>query len=289
MTLSRRTSHFTIALSTLATAAALAPGLGHAQLTAPPTLVSPRPTAGDPTLDLLDAKWKVSAGLGLAVTSGNSKSSTFNVTAEASRVTDNSKLNLTGRGLHAKAKDTNTGASNVTGLNWAVGAQYDRDYDPLHFVFGRYDHMADRPANISARDSTYLGLGRHLVRSPEHTFDVSGGLGYSQDKYINAVTVAGESRRNYGRMEAVVSEASTHKLTETTSLKQKLGVFPNLKDNGAYRALFESGVAVSINTRISLTTGLTYRFDSEPGVNAAGVALKKGDLLFVTGLSIKYD
>ena len=289
MMLFRRES-FALALSPLlAGAAVTAPGMAHAQLTAPPLLVSPRPTAGDPSLDLLDSKWKVSAGLGIAITSGNSKSSTINATAEATRITDNSKLNLTGRGLHAKAKDNNTGATNVTGFNWAVGAQYDRDTDPLHFVFGRYDHMADRPANIAGRDSTYVGFGRHLIRTPENTFDVAAGVGYSQDKYINSVTVAGQSRTSYGRTEGVLSELSTHKLTETTSLRQKLGLFPNFKDSGAYRGLFESGLAVSINTRISLTTGLTYRYDSDPGVNAAGVALKKGDLLFVTGLSIKYD
>lgn len=284
-----RRSLFTAAFSSSVALLSALPGLAQAQLTAPPRLFSPGPTAGDPELDLLDARWRFAAGLGIAITTGNSESSTLNATGEASRTTDNSKLNLTGRGLYAKSTDTTTGNSNVTGFNWAVGAQYDRDIAPMLFAFGRYDHLADRPANISGRDSTYVGFGRHLIRSEATTFDVSAGLGYSKDKYISSVTVGGQSREEYGRTEALISEASSHKLTETTSFRQKLGVFPNLKDGGAYRAMLESGLSVSINSRISLTTGLTYRYDSDPGTNAAGFALKKGDMLFVTGLSVKYD
>ena len=290
--MSRRTS-FALALSSSLAALSVIPGLAQAQLTAQPTVLAPRPTSGDPSLDLLDTKWRVAAGLGIAVTSGNSQSSTLNATAEASRTTDNSKLSLTGRGLYAKSKSTDavTGErkTNVTGLNWAVGAQYDRDLDPQYFAFGRYDHMADRPANISARDSTYLGFGRHLIRSEAHTFDVSAGLGYAQDKYINSITVSGEQRQEYGRIEGLVSEASTHKLTQTTSLRQKFGIFPNLKDSGEYRAMFDGGVAVTISSNMSLTMGLTYRYDSNPGVDGTGRALKKGDSAFVTGLSVKFD
>jgi putative salt-induced outer membrane protein len=197
---------------------------------------------------------------------------------EASRTTDNSKLALAGRGLYAKFNDK------VTGSNIALGAQYDRDLDPLWFGFGKFDYMADRPANIASRASSYLGFGRHVIRSEKNTWDLSGGLGYTQDGYVRLAEVAGQFRQNYGRFEGVLSESSTHKITPTTSLRQRLGVFPNLQKSGNYRAAFDASISVLISSSISLTSGITYRYDNDPGVQ-----LKKGDSLFVTGLSVKFD
>jgi putative salt-induced outer membrane protein len=249
-----------------------------AQLPAPAVLYSPRPTAGDPSLDLFDSKWQFSAGLGLTSVTGNSRARALNTTLEASRTTDNSKLSLIGRGLYAKFN------KQVTGSNWVLGTQYDRDISPLWFGFGNFEYTADRPANIASRFTSYLGFGRHVVRTEKHSWDVSTGLGYAQDRYVRMAQVGGKLRENYGRIEGVFSESSTHKITSTTSLRQKLGIFPNWQQSGAYRAVLDAGISVSISASMSLTSGLIYRYDNEPGVG-----LKKGDSVFVTGLSVKFD
>jgi putative salt-induced outer membrane protein len=248
------------------------------QIPAPPVLYSPRPTAGNPELDLFDSKWQLSAGLGLTSARGNSRATAFNATMEASRTTDNSKLSFTGRGLYAKFN------KQVTGSNGALGTQYDRDISPLWFGFGNFEYAVDRPANIASRFTSYLGFGRHVVRRENHQWDLATGMGYAQDRFVRSAQVAGEQRDNYGRVEGVLSESSSHKITSTTSLRQKLGIFPNLQESGAYRVVFDAGVSVSISASINLTSGFTYRFDSDPGVG-----LKKADSLLVTGLSVKFD
>jgi putative salt-induced outer membrane protein len=249
-----------------------------AQVPAPPLLYSPRPTAGNPELDLFDSKWQLSAGLGLTSARGNSRTTAFNATMEASRTTDNSKLSFTGRGLYAKFN------KQVTGSNGALGTQYDRDISPLWFGFGNFEYAVDRPANIASRFTGYLGFGRHVVRRENHQWDLATGVGYAQDRFVRSALVAGQLRDNYGRVEGVLSESSSHKITRTATLRQKLGIFPNFQENGAYRVVFDAGVAVSISASINLTSGLTYRYDSDPGVG-----LKKTDSLLVTGLSVKFD
>ncbi len=222
--------------------------------------------------------WRFAVSVGGSKTTGNSKSTTANLSGEAVRTTDNSKLNLAVRGLYAEANSVRTGA------NIALSGQYDRDFSRDWFGFGKLDLLRDHPANIDLRQSAYGGIGYHLVRIPDHSWDLSAGFGYTEDEYVRPANVAGVLRQEYGRVEGVISESSTHRVTETTSLRQKIGYFPNLKNGGEYRVVFDAGISVAINSFLSLTAGLTYRHDSDPGTG-----IKKGDAVYVTGIGIKFD
>ena len=110
------------------------------------------------------------------------------------------------------------------------------------------------------------------------------GLGYSRDSYREERLVADELRTSYGRAELILGEESTHKYSESTTFKQRLVLYPNLRDTGEYRAEFDAGVAVAMTKVMSLTVGLNYRYNSDPGEG-----LEKGDMLFLTGISVKID
>jgi putative salt-induced outer membrane protein YdiY len=73
-------------------------------------------------------------------------------------------------------------------------------------------------------------------------------------------------------------------LTDSTTFRQKLVVYPNLNDTGEYRAVFDTGVAVAINRTMNLTVGFNYRYNSDPGVG-----VKRGDAVFLTGLAYKLE
>lgn len=123
-----------------------------------------------------------------------------------------------------------------------------------------------------------------LVDTDEHKFDIFAGLGYTQDRYFVPKLVAGSVRSRYGHAEALLGEESNHRLTESTTFKQKLVVYPNLNETGEFRDKFDASVAVAINRKMNLTAGLNYRYSSDPGVG-----VKKGDALFLTGLSVKFE
>ena len=48
--------------------------------------------------------------------------------------------------------------------------------------------------------------------------------------------------------------------------------------------MFDSGLSVAMTKTLSLTAGLNYRYNSDPGEG-----VKKGDTLFVTGIAMKID
>ena len=226
-----------------------------------------------------DGEWRSLFTAGANYSSGNNNSTLVNILGEGVRMTDHDKISLRGQLNYGKANGVRTAQ------RYQIGGQYNRDISRNSFWFGSADALRDRPTNIAHRWSAAGGVGRHMLRdNVDNTFDISVGLGYTQDSYVTPAFVIGQTRQEYGRTELVLSEESSHKLTETTKLRQKFTLLPNLTDRGAYRAVFDSGVSVAMTKALALTVGLNYRYDSDPGLG-----LKKGDLALVTGVSLRFD
>lgn len=225
-----------------------------------------------------DGEFRYALGAGASIQSGNTDASSVNISGDGVRATADSKWQLGGKALRANTNGARS-AENIT-----LGTQYDRDITPQWFTLGKVDLLHDKLANLASRASVFGGVGRHLVKSDTMTWDVSGGLGYTHDRYIDPAVVADQTRTNYGRAELLLAEESTHKWTPTTSFRQKLSIYPSLSSHGGYRGVFDAGLSVSMTQRLSLTAGLTYRYDSDPGEG-----LERLDTLFVTGIALKMD
>ena len=226
-----------------------------------------------------DGEFRYALGLGASYQSGNTDdASSVNLSADGVRKTEQDKWQFGGKGL----RSSSNGARSAE--NFSLGTQYDRDLTPEWFALGKADALHDKLANLSSRVSVFGGAGRHVVKSEALTWDVSAGLGYTHDRYIEEAVVAGEPRRSYGRAELLLAEESTHKWTPTTSFHQKLSLYPALSSHNGYRGVFDAGLSVAMTARLSLTAGLTYRYDSDPGEG-----LERGDTLFVTGIALKID
>ncbi len=239
-----------------------APLGGHAQVTLKP-----------------DGVWRYLFTAGANLSSGNNESTTLNLSGDAARVTDYDKLTVTGQVAHA----SNNG--NTTTERYSLGSQYNRDFNPRWFGFGSGDVLRDELANIDMRYSVAGGVGHHLIKRDGLTFDVSGGLGYTNDQFVTPRFVNGAVRDEYGRMELVLAEESNHRISQSTTFRQRLALYPNLRDSGDYRASLDTNISVAMTRSMNLTAGLTYRYNSDPGIPG----LKKGDLAFVTGVSYRID
>ena len=225
-----------------------------------------------------DGQFRYALGAGASYASGNTNASSVNVAGDGVRATSDSKWQFGGKALWGRTEGVTTAES------IGLGTQYDRDLTPQWFGFGKLDLLRDKPANVSSRTSLYAGAGYHLIKSEPLTWDLSAGLGYTQDRYLEAADVAGEFRTSYGRAEALVAEESTHKWTPSTTFHQKLSLYPALRSGAGYRGIFDAGLSVAMTSTLSLTAGLNHRYNSDPGEG-----LKKGDTLFVTGISVKID
>jgi putative salt-induced outer membrane protein YdiY len=226
-----------------------------------------------------DGVFRSLLGLAASFSDGNTRATTVTLTGEGVQQTDHSKWGLYGRGFYAR------GDEGTTAANAALGTQYDQDLiNDDFFAVTKLDYVRDRPSNLNQRVSLYGGLGRHLIRNDRNTWDAFAGLGYSEDRYVMATLVADEMRTSYGRTEAVLSESSTHKLTPNTSFRQKIELYPNLRQKGEYRAGLDMGLSVAMTERMQLNTGLLHRYNSDPGNG-----LKPNDTLFTTGISVRFD
>ncbi|MGE0349420.1 DUF481 domain-containing protein [Hydrogenophaga sp.] len=246
-------------------------------LSAASLFLVPAPSLAQVTLKP-DGQWRYLLTAGANVSSGNNNASSLNLAAEAARQTTNDKWTWAAKADHAR----NDGVQ--TTERYGLRTQYDRDFSVDGFGFGSAETLRDKLANIAARYTVATGVGRHIWADEHGFFDVSAGLGYTHDRYVAATNVAGAMRERYGRLELVLSEESSHKLTETTSLRQKLTLYPNLRNSGQYRAVLDTGLTVAMTQAINLTAGLSYRYDSDPGSS-----VEKADAVFVTGVSMRID
>ncbi|MCR5884074.1 DUF481 domain-containing protein [Rhizobacter sp. J219] len=214
-----------------------------------------------------------------SVSGGNTSATTATLTGETVKQTDHSKWLTLGRVFYARDDQRATAAT------YAVTTQYDQDLiNQDYFAVAKIDYLRDRPANIASRVSAYGGLGRHVIREDNNTWDVFAGFGYTDDRYVGTADVNGELRSRYGRSEALLSENSNHKLTPNTTLRQKLEYYADLRNSGEYRAVFDTGLSVAMTATWQLTTGLQYRYNSAPGRD-----LKHYDVQFLTGISLRFD
>ncbi len=249
-------------IATLSSVAALlAPTLSQAQVTLEP-----------------DSQWRYLLTAGANVSSGNNNAGTLNLAAEGARLSEVDKWTWAARADYAR----NDGVD--TTERYALRTQYNRDFSLDWFGFASAETLRDKLSNIAGRHSLASGVGRHVWKEEGGFFDLSAGLGYSYDRYVTSTMVADAMRDTYGRLELVLAEESSHKLTDTTSLRQKFALYPDLRDSGKYRAVLDTGLTVAMTRAINLSAGLSYRYDSDPGSN-----LKKGDAMFVTGVSFRMD
>ena len=256
MTVFRTTLAVACAVATLST-------VGHAQAQA---------TVKD------DGQWHSAGGLGASLSGGNSRSSNLAVRADAVRLTAQDKASLYGNASYAKSGST------TTGEQVRAGGRYDLNLGATSFAFGGLDLDHNKFANLSLRGLASGGLGLHVLRDDRNRLDVFGGLGYTSDRYIDPMVIDGRNRSRYGYLSALLGEESSHKLSDTTSVKQKLVLVPNLKNRGEFRADFDAALSVAMSKSLDLSVGFALQHNSE-----AGAGRKATDTLLTTGVSVKFD
>jgi putative salt-induced outer membrane protein len=242
-------------------AVAAAPLLAHAQVTQKP-----------------DGEWRSLFTAGASVATGNTDAKSASLGADVIKLTTMDKWALTGSGQYARS-DGATTADRIGGTGL-----YSRDITPDWFGFGQIDLLRDGPSDLKLRTTLGSGLGYHVVKKPDQTFDLSAGGAYTMDRYNHEQLINDEVRSRYNHAELLLAEESNNKLSDSTTFKQKLTVFPNLRDTDGVRTVFDAGLSVAMTKQLALTATLSHRYDSKPGAG-----LGKNDTLFVTGVSLRFD
>lgn len=234
-------------------------------------LLSPLAVSAEPPN--ADGQWRGSFSAGVSAARGNTETTNFNIGGEGTRLTPRDKLAYSFTALYG-LQTTSSGGTTET-ANLARGsAQYDNNISPRTFSYVSLGLDRDRLQRLELRTLLGVGLGRHIVATPQTAFDVFSGVTYNRENFFDL------SRSS---AELVLGEEVSHKVSDNTSFKERFAVFPNLKESGEYRAQFDASLSTAINNRLGLQLTLSDRFQSNP---VAGV--KNNDLLFLTSITYKF-
>ena len=227
-----------------------------------------------------DGLWRGAAGAAAAVTSGNTSTSALSLNADLSRATTADKTTLGGLINYGKNK---TGGNNTTTANkWVGFGQYDFNLGPRTYAFGRLGLEGDELVDLNLRTALAGGLGYKIIDTKETSFNVFGGAGYTTDKYDVAQTIGGKTGTSFSRSSLFLGEESSHQLSPTVSLKQRLELWPGLSGDKARLAKFTAGMSVAMSSTLSLNVSLVDNYNSKPPAGS-----KKNDLGFFTGVNVK--
>lgn len=225
-----------------------------------------------------DGQFRAVLGLGLSAASGNSDATHLSITGDGVRATARDKLSLFGKLEYART-DGKTTAEQLR-----LGGRYDRNLGDRWLAFGGLGIERNKFSNLELRSTLSGGLGWHALKSPDTTWDLFGGLGYTAERYFDPRQVDGATRASYDYASLMLGEESTHVISGTTRAKQRLTLEPNLKNTGEFRANWDAGLSVSMNQKMSLTVGLSVAHNSDPGPG-----FKTTDTLLTTGIALKFE
>lgn len=225
-----------------------------------------------------DGKLRYSFGLGGSHSSGNTSATNVHLDGDGVHAIATRKWSFAGRALWSRS----SGA--VTADQVALTTQYSDDIDPDWYAHANADYLRDRFANIASRGAVHAGLGMHLLRRDEQTWGAQLGVGYTYDRYVDAVAIDGSMRARFGRCDFELAQDSRHRLGATTTLRQRLVVLSPFDSDSGTRSLADLGIAVAMSRRWSLTVGLTYRSDTKPGAG-----FEHHDVQFLTGIAVKVE
>lgn len=193
------------------------------------------------------AQWSGGISAGLVNASGNSKSSSANVTLDIARAAGLWAHDLEAE-LYRAESEGEEQADRIT-----TTYKLKRDVGVAWYAWASAGYTKDQFASIDRRLTAALGMGRHLLESPTHRLDVEAGLGWRHTRLIGP----GESDG-----EAIVRAALDYnaKLTESSGFTQRLSV-----ESGSDNTLLESrsGLKVMMSETLSLVLAYSIRRNSD--------------------------
>lgn len=222
---------------------------------------------------------------GLALTRGNSSTTTFTLASKAVRETPRDKLTLYGNYIYGK--DSSTPPDRTTANSVSAGIRGDLNLSPRIFVFALADYQTNALQHLDLRQSYGGGFGFHVIKSERTLFDVFGGLTYQRDEFGQyallgpppVVIPASESNS----IAAIVGEEFDIKLNKRSSFTERLSLYPNLSNTGDFRSQFDATLVTQFKAWLSWQ--VTF---SDSYINYPPPGLKSNDLLLSTGLRVTW-
>jgi len=218
-------------------------------------------------------KWTGGADFGVALTRGNSDTTSIALGLGITRQTLNDKTSLYGASVYNR--DNTNGISRTTANSTRFGVRYERDLNKKWFGYFFTDLERNGQQDLNLRFVPGGGIGYHAIRSERTQLDVLGGAAMNREYFDG-------SNNDRTSAEAQVGQTLVHRLNSRTTFKEQLFIFPNLTETGEYRINFDSTLVTDITRRIGWQLTVSDRYFSNPPPG-----LKQNDLVLTTGIHFK--
>ena len=232
--------------------------------------------------------WTGGANVGFSVARGNSESESLALAFNAVHTTIDDKITLYATAINT-TNDLAT-PSSVASLTTG-GIRYDRNLSDRMFAFVAADYQSNGLQYLDLRAVYTGGIGFHIIKSDNTTFNLLAGVNYTHETYsngaLNVPATVPPTYVSYGVTNKFVGltlgEELMHKLGKSTVVTENFYYFPNLQQTSDYRTVFNIGTV----TKISKWLGWQNQF-GDIYVSNPPVGTKDNDLVFTTGLNIAF-
>jgi putative salt-induced outer membrane protein YdiY len=216
--------------------------------------------------------WAGSAGAGLALTQGNSDTSTVNAAYELKH-DSGAPMVLRSNGLLVWGKSQGIKTSDRLSLE----ARLERKLSARTSVFGQTQYLRDSFKSIDHLVSPSVGVSRLLVKDDRTELGVDAAVGvvWEQNPGLEMQTDGA----------VLAGQRFSHKLTGTTELKEKAAALWKMDDFGDALYTFGAGIAASMTAATQLKVEFLDTYKAEPPLPT----VQKNDIAVLVSFVYKFD
>ncbi len=246
--------------------------------------------------------WVGNLDLGFAASRGNANTETLTLSTNAARSTTRDKIAVYYTSIFSSS-DFSGGTSQTTANSKRGGVSYNLNLNKKAFVFGSVDLESDQFQALDLRFTPAGGAGYHAIATKPTQLDLRVGAAGDQEFFstglsrtgtfiagaltgvptIGSTTFSSQQQINRTSAELLLGNNFVHKFNSTTSVEQKLDVFANLSNTGAYRVNLDISAVTAIRKWFSWQVTISDRFLSDPLPG-----FKKNDAIYSTGARVSF-
>ena len=216
--------------------------------------------------------WAGSASAGLALTAGNSDTSSVNVAYDMKRDTGGPYVfKSAGLYLYGKSADV------LTSDRLSFDARIERRLSDRTSLFAQTLYLRDQFKSIDYLVSPTVGLSRVLLKNDRTEFNVDAGVGavWEQNPGLELQTDSAVS----------AGQRFSHKLTATTELIEKVAALWKMDDFGDALYTFSIGLAASVTGGTQLKIEFLDTYKAKPPLET----VQKNDLATLVSFVYKFE
>ncbi len=232
--------------------------------------------------------WSGQLDTGLSLTRGNSASLTYTLSGKAIRQSKRDKITLYMTQIYGT--NDNTIPHQIVSNEIRSGARADININERLFGFVLTDFDTNALQHLDLQNDVGGGLGFHVYKSKNTTFDLSGGITYNQE-YFSAYTLPNPTPPPPTTAFAAISQKSAQALAGEeldtkiaggrTTFSENFTFYPEVSGSTGYRYTFNANSATKINNWLGWQITFTDNYLSTPPFG-----IKSNDLLLSTGLRL---